>query len=1020
MFYFPLNPESSGLRAPSLDSEEGVGSEEGEPPKLGMFRKCGDSGERSRASPLPNENLLKLATSMKPSSSLEFATPPESPRLKLRDCAVTKSEEIISFFSGSPDAKQPVAPPRHKRLAHKNKLERLRLTSQDRSSSQGDEPRISADLLIPDLDPTLAYPPLKGHLSMLVVSAKGLRQIMKTRYFVYDKKVGRLKFYKNEEDHHDLLGEIDIQSATFCYDVQSDRSGEFTICTRLGEHVLSAGTAERRMYWLQQLQKARREFAQSSSNRNSFHSQVGLLKEKTPEEEFTLKESSPFKEIMHTLDRPCFDYTSPPKSADYYKKTSFFQSFAKNKPNFRLPRSASMRTPSPPPGDQRSPPPSKPLSSPSTSFTALTRIRKSMRDKKPTTGNAFSPKRFMDERDRELAMLREDYQASKDEAAASKEVIVLLRKQVDALQKEKDTLTELQKPNFDDSQLLEILRTKDGQIVELESSGKDNQKVIDMQENQIDKLKEEVKTYQQMLEAKDDTVVRLTNHVHEMELKQVVAQSAAYPEVSPGPKLTSNGISFDSDKFEFKEFVDIGVQTDIDKERENLQDTVMAFEMQNKFLNKEVLELNHLRQQATDKEQKLFIESSDWEAKFYQIQSKYLLLLNELHNPQVAVSASRQEMVSQLLKDIVEAAESPTLTTTSASYDRFGFRIDLDSEPSLEDKAERLRRQAEDDSQNMTTELENRESKWEDAIATLESRVPFTLTNDIKRLLRLGIPISQRGAVWKAIVDHKLMRASQEHFPTDYYQKVLSNYNPGQTISPAAKQIELDLLRTLPNNKHYDGPYADGIAKLRRVLLAYSVHNPEVEYCQGFNRIVAIALLFMQEEDAFWLLVYIIEHLMPPEYYSRDKQLIGAQVDQAVLRELLMEKLPKLGTHFANHGVDAGMFTLNWFLCVFVDNIPVKTYLHIWDSFLFEGSKVLFRYAIAIFKFLEEDLLQQTDYMSIFNMIRGKLERLADIPTLTQIAFHELNPFPMRTINHKREHHYKLLEVRSWFLLSVR
>ena len=44
--------------------------------------------------------------------------------------------------------------------------------------------------------------------------------------------------------------------------------------------------------------------------------------------------------------------------------------------------------------------------------------------------------------------------------------------------------------------------------------------------------------------------------------------------------------------------------------------------------------------------------------------------------------------------------------------------------------------------------------------------------------------------------------------------------------------IELDLLRTLPNNKHYDGPNADGIPKLRRVLLAYSVHNPDVEYCQ--------------------------------------------------------------------------------------------------------------------------------------------------------------------------------------------
>ena len=63
-------------------------------------------------------------------------------------------------------------------------------------------------------------------------------------------------------------------------------------------------------------------------------------------------------------------------------------------------------------------------------------------------------------------------------------------------------------------------------------------------------------------------------------------------------------------------------------------------------------------------------------------------------------------------------------------------------------------------------------------------------------------------------------------------------------------------------------------------------------------------------------------------------------MDQEVLKELLSEKLPRLGAHFTRHGIDASMFTLNWFLCVFVDNIPVKTYLHIWDSFLFEGSKV--------------------------------------------------------------------------------
>ena len=35
-----------------------------------------------------------------------------------------------------------------------------------------------------------------------------------------------------------------------------------------------------------------------------------------------------------------------------------------------------------------------------------------------------------------------------------------------------------------------------------------------------------------------------------------------------------------------------------------------------------------------------YSESSEWEAKFYQIQSKYLLLLNELHNPQVCTVCS--------------------------------------------------------------------------------------------------------------------------------------------------------------------------------------------------------------------------------------------------------------------------------------------------------------------------------------------------------------------------------------------
>jgi hypothetical protein len=48
----------------------------------------------------------------------------------------------------------------------------------------------------------------------------------------------------------------------------------------------------------------------------------------------------------------------------------------------------------------------------------------------------------------------------------------------------------------------------------------------------------------------------------------------------------------------------------------------------------------------------------------------------------------------------------------------------------------------------------------------------------------------------------------------------------------------------------------------------------------------------MNEEDAFWCLVYIVEQLMPPQYYS--KQLVGAQVDQVITAAVfeLRENLP--------------------------------------------------------------------------------------------------------------------------------
>jgi len=54
------------------------------------------------------------------------------------------------------------------------------------------------------------------------------------------------------------------------------------------------------------------------------------------------------------------------------------------------------------------------------------------------------------------------------------------------------------------------------------------------------------------------------------------------------------------------------------------------------------------------------------------------------------------------------------------------------------------------------------------------------------------------------------------------------------------------------------------------------------------NRLVAIPLLFLDEEDAFWGLVTIIESLMPPQYY--DRTMIAADADLGCIQREARQK----------------------------------------------------------------------------------------------------------------------------------
>ena len=63
-----------------------------------------------------------------------------------------------------------------------------------------------------------------------------------------------------------------------------------------------------------------------------------------------------------------------------------------------------------------------------------------------------------------------------------------------------------------------------------------------------------------------------------------------------------------------------------------------------------------------------------------------------------------------------------------------------------------------------------------------------------------------------------------------------------------------------------------------------------------------------------------------------------------------------------------------------------QTMLRIWDTFLYEGSKVLFRFALAIFKHNEEKIMEKTTSIGIFNHLRTMCQDATDVETLVRVC----------------------------------
>lgn len=190
------------------------------------------------------------------------------------------------------------------------------------------------------------------------------------------------------------------------------------------------------------------------------------------------------------------------------------------------------------------------------------------------------------------------------------------------------------------------------------------------------------------------------------------------------------------------------------------------------------------------------------------------------------------------------------------------------------------------------------------------------------------------------------------------------NATPFQQIETVWLEIENDIDRVFINGKSLVNT-AQGMASLRRLLRAYSLHNKAIGYCQGLNFVAGLLLevryknanvrttrgpfgraegfpraklieldpLFqfqfgqvVSEESAFWLLSYICEELHR-DYFTQ--KMAGAKSDIAALKDIVRKELPRLHNQITEMGLPLELVATKWLIASFVNSFPPGTALRI-------------------------------------------------------------------------------------------
>lgn len=272
----------------------------------------------------------------------------------------------------------------------------------------------------------------------------------------------------------------------------------------------------------------------------------------------------------------------------------------------------------------------------------------------------------------------------------------------------------------------------------------------------------------------------------------------------------------------------------------------------------------------------------------------------------------------------------------------------------------------------------------------------FSYYKQLCRLIRrTGIPEKYRYSLWIELSGAKNLRIPGEYQQALQAAKCLLTTNLKSNIA----QIDLDLHRTLPSNIYFNdlanaqpGPNSH---KLQNILYAFISYKPEIGYCQGMNKIVGNLLLGcskLTEEDIFWIFIGLNEELLPrPDnnhFYSVESLQWIKNQQEVISKTYFSCLLPRLHRHLLSLHVQIETITINWWLLMFTECLPLDTWFKVFDNLLVSDAELkMTSITLAMFSIFEKNLLELSTYHEVYFTMGSLGENLPNKP---YVRYHDL------------------------------